>query len=84
MGKQFITNAPDWNVIKTYFTSTDVQHMLQESQGAIDLSNCQSVLQNAKLIYQKVSTGQMPPGNPWSADKINGFYAWMNSNPTCP
>ena len=81
--KQYITNAPDWNVIKTYFTSTDVQHMLQVTQGGIDLSDCNSVLTNAQLIYQKVSSGQMPPGNPWPAEKINNFFSWMHSNPTC-
>jgi hypothetical protein len=81
--KQFITNAPDWSVIKTYFNQTDIQHMLQQSQGSIDLSNCASVLSNSQLIYQKVSSGKMPPGNPWPAAWINNFYAWMNSNPTC-
>jgi hypothetical protein len=82
--KQYITNAPDWNVIKTYFTQTDIQHMLQVSQGSIDLSSCSSVLSNAQAIYQKVSTGAMPPGNPWPSSQINNFFAWMNSNPTCP
>lgn len=81
--KQFITNAPGWNVISTYFTSTDVQHMLQESQGSIDLSSCSSVLANAPAIYKMVSSKQMPPGNPWPPAWINNFYAWMNSNPTC-
>lgn len=82
--KQYITQAPGWNVISAYFTQTDIQHMLQVSQGGIDLSNCSSVLQNAQMIYQKVSTHQMPPGNPWPAAWINNFFAWMNSNPTCP
>ena len=80
---QYITNAPDWNVIKTYFTTTDIQHMLNESQGSIDLSSCASVLANAQAIYGMVSKGYMPPGNPWPAEKINNFYSWMNSNPTC-
>ena len=82
--KTYITNAPDWNVIKTYFTTTDIQHMLQVTNGAIDLSDCASVLANASMIYEKVSTGKMPPGNPWPAEKINNFFAWMHSNPTCP
>src|ERR1700694_4447333 len=74
MAKQYITNAPDWSVIKTYFTQTDIQHMLQVSQGSIDLSSCSSVLANAQLIYQHVSGGTpppMPPGNPWPAAWIN-------------
>lgn len=81
---QYITNAPDWSVIKAYFTQTDIEHMLQETQGDLDLSDCNSVLTNAQSIYQMVSQGKMPPGNPWPADKINGFYAWMHSNPSCP
>ena len=32
--KQYITNAPGWNVISAYFTQTDIQHMLQVSQGS--------------------------------------------------
>lgn len=82
--KIYITNAPDWNVIKTYFTITDIQHMLQVSNGTLDLSNCASVLANAPMIYSKVSTGLMPPGNPWPPEKINNFFSWMHSNPTCP
>jgi len=37
--KQYISQAPGWNVISTYFTQTDIQHMLQVSQEGIDLSN---------------------------------------------
>jgi hypothetical protein len=81
---KYITNAPGWDVIKTYFTQTDVQHMLEVTQGGIDLSNCSSVLSNAAMIYQKVSTHAMPPGNPWPAEKINNFFSWWKSNPSCP
>jgi hypothetical protein len=84
MAKQYITNAPDWSVIKAYFTQTDIQHMLQVSQGSIDLSNCASVLANAQAIYQHVAAGTMPPGNRWPAAWVNNFFEWMNSNPTCP
>ena len=84
MAKQYITNAPDWSVIKTYFTQTDIQHMLQVSQGSIDLSNCSSVLANAQIIYQHVAAGTMPPGNRWPPAWVNNFFEWMNSNPTCP
>lgn len=75
-------HVPDWAEIKSYFTPIDVQHMKAET--GLDLSDCQDVLNNASKIYQKVSVGEMPPGNPWTADKINGFYAWWKSNPTCP
>jgi hypothetical protein len=75
---------PDWNEIRTYFTDTDIQHMLIQSDGQLDLSKCTNVLKNAAQILQQVSTGKMPPSNPWSADKINGYYAWWKSGPTCP
>lgn len=80
---KFITDAPSWEVIKTYFTQTDVQHMLEQTQGQIDLSNCASVLASAERIYGKVSTGKMPPGNPWPPEKINHFFSWWKSNPSC-
>jgi hypothetical protein len=77
-------HIPDWNEIRSYFTNVDVQHMLVASGGAINLADCASVLRNAEAIYQQVSTGKMPPGNPWGHDKTNGFFAWWKSNPTCP
>jgi hypothetical protein len=75
-------HVPDWNEIKSYFTPTDIQHMLAAT--GLDLSDCSTVLANAAAIFQQVSTGKMPPGNPWGPDKINGFFAWWKSNPTCP
>ena len=76
--------APDWNEIKTYFTATDVAHMLTETNNQLNLADCQSVLQWAAQIYQQVSTGRMPPGHPWSPDKVAAFKSWWDSNPTCP
>jgi hypothetical protein len=81
--KQYITKAPGWHVISDYFTQSDIQHMFAVSQGAIDLSNCASVRQNAQTIYQLISTHQVPQGEPWRPAWINNFFAWMNSNPTC-
>ena len=75
---------PDWNEIKSYFTDVDVQHMLAVTRGSLNLHECASVLRNAEAIFKQVSTGKMPPGNPWGAEKINGFFAWWKSNPTCP
>ncbi len=77
-------HVPDWPEIQAYFTNTDQQHMLNQSGGKIDLHNCKSVLANAAKIFQKVSQGLMPPGNPWGPQKINGFYSWWKSNPKCP
>lgn len=81
---KYITDAPDWNVIKTYFTQTDIQHMLAETNGALNLGDCSSVRANAARIYSMVSQGSMPPGNPWPAEKINNFYAWWKSGSKCP
>jgi|GEM_PF-2035134 len=75
---------PDWAEIKGYFTDIDRQHMLSVSSGNLDLHDCNDVLNNAADIYGKVSSGQMPPGNPWGPDKINGFYSWWKSDPKCP
>jgi hypothetical protein len=76
--------VPDWPEIKGYFSDVDRQHMLAVTGGSLDLHDCESVLANAADIFQEVSAGNMPPGNPWSPDKINGFFSWWKSNPTCP
>lgn len=80
----YITNAPDWEVIRSYFTQTDVEHMLEVTSGRLDLSSCNSVLENAECIYDMVSNRKMPPANPWSAEKVNNFFSWWKSNPSCP
>jgi hypothetical protein len=77
-------HVPDWPEILGYFTDIDRQHMLAVTGGTIDLHDCQSVLASADKIFQWVSDGRMPPGNPWHADRINGFFSWWKSNPTCP
>jgi hypothetical protein len=37
---------------------------------------------NASGVYEKVSTGAMPPGDsgeqPWSQDQVQLFKAWMD------
>lgn len=77
-------DVPSWDEIKGYFTKVDQQHMLSQTGGALDLYKCDDVLAHAPQIYQKVATGKMPPGNPWPSDKVNGFYSWWKSDPTCP
>ena len=76
--------VPTWPEIKAYFTDTDRAHMLQHTGGSLDLHKCSSVLSNAAQIYAQVSAGTMPPGAPWKKDKIQGFYTWWQSDPTCP
>src|SRR5262249_15378395 len=65
---------------KEYFNATDVQHMKQESEGDIDLSDYQSVKDHGEEIYDRVSRGDMPPYAPWSQEQVATFHAWMNAN----
>ena len=67
-----------WDQIRQQFTDTDIAHMKQVTGGQLDLSNCQSVQQSAQQIYDQVSSGSMPPGNPWPQDWVDNFQQWMN------
>ena len=76
------SDSPTWeNPIKNYFSSS-VDHMKQISGGNLDLSDYQNVVNNVKKIYAYVSTGKMPPGAPWSSEKISTFVRWMELG--CP
>ncbi len=75
---------PDWSEIKGYFTQVDIEHMKAATDGQLDLSDCSSVAKFAPQIYQQVSSGSMPPGNPWPPAKINGFFAWWKNGAKCP
>ena len=33
---------------------------------------------NAQSVYDQVSTGAMPPGEPWSKDHVSLFKKWMD------
>jgi hypothetical protein len=74
---------PDWPTIKGYFTQTDQQHMLLQTGGDLDLWDCNSVKAHGQDIYNAVSSGHMPPGNPWPAEWINNFFSWWKQG-TCP
>jgi hypothetical protein len=67
-----------WDQIRQQFTDTDIAHMKRATGGQLDLSNCQSVQQWAQRIYDQVSSGSMPPGDPWSQDWVDNFQQWMN------
>lgn len=67
-----------WDQIRQQFTDTDINHMKGVTGGQLDLSNCQSVQQSAQQIYDQVSSGNMPPGNPWPQDWVDNFQQWMN------
>lgn len=76
-------DIPSWELIKSYFTQVDQQHMLSVSNGALNLWDCNNVKTNAEIIYQKVSTGAMPPGGPrWTAAMVNNFFTWWKEG-TC-
>lgn len=67
-----------WDQIRQQFTDTDIAHMKQATGGQLDLSSCQSVQQWAQQIYDQVSSGSMPPGDPWPQDWVDNFQQWMN------
>ncbi len=73
-------HIPEWQVIESFFTETDQIHMLDFSGGAIDLFEEESVRDNAADIFEQVSKGLMPPGNPWNAYQINSFYTWWKQS----
>lgn len=77
-------DIPDWNTIKSYFTKIEQQHMLNVTNGQLDLFNCASVMANAAQIYAKVASGEMPPGGPrWTGAMVNNFFTWWKQG-TCP
>jgi hypothetical protein len=75
--------AVTWDTLRQQFTDDDVAHMKQVTNGSLDLSNCQSVQQWASQIYQMVSSGEMPPGSPWSAAWVANFKDWMDAGSPC-
>jgi hypothetical protein len=38
-----------------------------------------SVPANAQSVYDQVSTGAMPPGEPWPKDHVSRFKKWMDA-----
>ena len=76
-------DIPSWDTIKGYFSKVEQQHMLLVTGGDLDLWDCASVKANGQDIYNNVSSGHMPPGNPWTAEKINNFFTWWKQG-TCP
>jgi hypothetical protein len=80
-------NPVTWTAdIQGLFTTVDVDHMKTVTQGALDLSDYQSVKIWAAKIYQLVSTGSMPPPqsgeNAWTQAMVNTFGCWIQQG--CP
>lgn len=65
--------------IRPLFTQDDVDHM-KEVDPNLDLSDYQSVKDNADAIYQVLSEGSMPPDGPWPQPQIQLFKEWMDQN----
>jgi hypothetical protein len=63
------------------FTSTDIEHM---SFAGVSLDDYAYMSQpaNADAVYERVSTGTMPPRDsgeqPWPQEKVQLFKAWMD------
>ncbi|MBV8654442.1 MAG: hypothetical protein JO160_00260 [Candidatus Eremiobacteraeota bacterium] len=64
--------------IRPLFTETDVAHM----HAMMDLSDRDSVFENADAIYATVSNGSMPPpssGEPrWTQEMCATFKRWAD------
>jgi hypothetical protein len=60
--------------IKPLMTEADRNHM----EFMFDLWAYKDVKDNADDIYDAVSNGRMPPGSPWSKDKVDLFKQWMD------
>ena len=63
------------------FTSIDIDHMSALGTQLDDYA-FMSQPDKASVVYELVSGGKMPPSTsgeePWSADKVDLFKAWMD------
>jgi tyrosinase len=71
------TAEPTWyGTIRHMFTRADIAHM---SPQGLDLTSYDQVRASAGAIYGQVSTGAMPPGQPWSKEIVATFLTWMTN-----
>ncbi|CAI2184077.1 10761_t:CDS:1 [Funneliformis geosporum] len=63
--------------IRGLFTENNARCMISKN---INLSSYDSVKDNAKPIYIKLSRKEMPPGDPWSDYQIGLFKRWMDGD----
>jgi hypothetical protein len=67
--------------IRPLFREGDVDCM--KSMGVeLDDPAWMCVPTNAKSVYDSVAGGSMPPGEPWAAERVALFKAWMDAG--CP
>lgn len=59
------------------FTQTDLDHM---RAFGVDLDDYtyMSTPANAETVYELVSSGRMPPGDPWPEAQVALFKAWVD------
>ena len=68
-------NSPTWETdIKGLFNDGDIACM---KRRGLDLSSYQDVKANAQNILDAISSGFMPPGNPWPQNWIDTFKRWI-------
>jgi hypothetical protein len=65
------------NDILPLFTQADIDHMAGFGVE-LDSYDWMRVPLNAGNVYTEVETKRMPPGDPWSDDKVALFKAWMD------
>jgi hypothetical protein len=63
--------------IRPLFTEEDVDHMLDVNSD-LDLSSYEAVKANASDIFNVLSAGEMPPGQPWPPEQVATFKQWMD------
>ena len=64
--------------IRPLFRDEDIECM-DPSGVHLDDHAWMSVPANAQSVYDQVSEGAMPPGEPWSSDRVSLFKKWMDA-----
>jgi hypothetical protein len=62
--------------VKTLFREQDRRSM----KYAFDLWSYDDVKEHAEAIYDRVESGSMPCDEPWSAEQVAAFKAWMDGD----
>jgi hypothetical protein len=61
--------------IRPLFRDRDVESM----SFALDLLSYEVVRDNAELIYERLDDGSMPCDEPWPAEDLARFRAWIDN-----
>jgi hypothetical protein len=68
-------NSVSFNDIQALFREKDRDEML----WAFDLWNIEDARQHSELILQRLDSGEMPCDEPWSAENVALFRAWIDA-----